>query len=139
MTVDESASVPSTALTVFVNVPSVVPAVNTTVVPVAPDGTVPPPLTTDHVGLIGTMLPPASLPTAVNVCVPPGASVVVSGVTTSVATGPAITMTFAVPKIEPDVALTLALNVPVVLPAVNRPVDALMVPGGFVVDHTGVS
>jgi hypothetical protein len=52
--------------------------------------------------------------------------------------GGAITVTVAVPKIEPLVARTLLANVPVVFPAVKRPEAATMVPGGLVVDQTGV-
>ncbi len=54
------------------------------------------------------------------------------------ASAPAVTVTVAVPKIEPDVALTLFAKVPGVSPAVKSPVLALMVPGGLVVDQTGV-
>ena len=71
------------AWTVLVNVPGTVPAVNRP----APS-MVPPPATTDQVGAIGTTLPPASLPTAVNCCVPSMASVAGLGVTVMVASGP---------------------------------------------------
>jgi hypothetical protein len=46
------------------------------------------------------------------------------------------TLTVASSNIVPDVARTLLANVPVVLSAVNRPVLALMLPGGFGVLHT---
>ena len=56
---------PLVAMTVFVNVPGVEAAVNTPVALI-----VPPPVTTDHVGLMATDAPEKSIPTAVNCCVP---------------------------------------------------------------------
>ena len=67
MTVAKPAIVPIVARTVFVKVPAVVPAVNRPVAALI----VPPPATTDQSGVIATTLPLASLPTAVNCCVPP--------------------------------------------------------------------
>ena len=54
---------PLVAVIVLVNVPGVVPAVNTPVVATI----VPPPAATDHVGVIETVFPLPSLPSAVNV------------------------------------------------------------------------
>jgi hypothetical protein len=87
---------------------------------------------------MGTVLPPASLPEAVYVsdvltCMVPG-----FGVTTIEASGPAVTMAVAVPKIVPLVARTVLVNVPVTAPAVKRPDAALMVPPPAVTDQTGV-
>src|SRR5450756_1035753 len=140
----------ATAVTTTVAVPETVPLVALTVlgnVPVAPPAVkrpvlatmLPPPFTTDQTrgGGIGTTLPPASLPTAANCCVVLMASVSGFGVTVIVKSGPAITVTVAVPKIAPWVALTVLANVPIVLPAVKKPV-ALMLPGGLTVDQTGV-
>jgi hypothetical protein len=63
--------------TVFVNVPAVVPAVNNPVAEM-----VPPPATTDQVGVVPVMvLPLPSFVTTVNCCVPPGASVAEAGAT----------------------------------------------------------
>src|SRR5688500_14731018 len=119
---------PSVALTLLLNTPVVFPAVNRPELElIVPGG-----LTVLHTGVIGTMLPLPSLPTAVNCCWPPMFSVSGFGVTVIVASAPATTVTLAVPEIEPEVARTLLLNVPSVLPAVNRPVFALMVPGGLV-------
>src|SRR3954469_19063806 len=56
---------PLVALTVLVKVPARIPAVNRPVLPLI----VPPPLTTDQAGEIGTMVPLASRPTALNCCV----------------------------------------------------------------------
>src|SRR5450759_167525 len=134
-TVAEPKIAPLVALTVLANVPVAPPAVKR---PVA--ATMLPPLfTTDPTrgGGIGTTLKPASLPTAVNCCVAPMASVSGFGVTVIVKSGPAITVTVAVPKIAPWVALTVLATVPIVLPAVKKPV-ALMLPGGLTVDQTGV-
>src|SRR6476469_4785871 len=55
-----------------------------------------------------------------------------------VATGPAMTVTFALPLIVPDVAVTLSGYEPIVLPAVKSPVAATIVPGGLVALQTGV-
>ena len=65
------------ALTVLANVPGVVPAVN------RPDALiVPPPATTDQVGVSATVAPEKSLPTAENCCVPFAARVCGFGETT---------------------------------------------------------
>jgi hypothetical protein len=64
--------------TVFVNVPGAVPAVNSPVCVI-----VPPPATTDHVGVTLRTLPFDALATAVNCCVPLMGSVVVVGVSVS--------------------------------------------------------
>lgn len=126
--------VPEVALTVLSNVPVVLPAVK------SPDPAlmVPPPFVTDQTGVIATIFPPASLPTAVNCCCAPVCIDAGLGVTVMVASGPAITVTLAVPKIVPDVALTLAAKVPVVLPAVKSPLVETIVPGGLVVVQSGV-
>jgi hypothetical protein len=128
MAVAVPASVPFVALTVLVNVPGTEPAVKVAVSPVVPAGMVPPPLTTDHVTVpvIGTGLLNASLPDAVYTSgvlmgIVPG-----FGVTTIDASGPATMVTVAVPTTPLHVTLTV--NVPGVVPAVNRPVLALMVP-----------
>jgi hypothetical protein len=66
-------------VTVFVNVPAVVPAVNRPVGEI-----VPPPATTAQVGVVPVItLPLPSFVTTVNCCVPPGASVTEAGVTVS--------------------------------------------------------
>jgi hypothetical protein len=64
--------------TVLVNVPGVVPAVKSPVWSI-----VPPPATTDHVGVTLRTLPFDAFATAVNCCVPFMGSVVVVGVTVS--------------------------------------------------------
>ena len=106
MTVAVPKIAPLVALTVLVNVPDVVPAVNKPALAI-----VPPPLTTDQVGVIATTLPFASLPTAVNSWVPPVGNVAEAGVTVIVANGPAVTVTVAVPEIAPLVAVTVLVNV----------------------------
>src|SRR5256885_15858879 len=90
---------PIRATTVFVNVPATVPAVNT-----PPASMAPPPLTTSHVGAIGTTLSFASYPVAVNVCCAPIASVALGGDIVMYSSGPARTVTDAVPEIDPLVA-----------------------------------
>src|SRR5688572_4175642 len=100
MTVAVPEMAPLVARTVFVNVPAVVPAVNAPL----PAIIAPPPATTDHVGVIATTLPIASLPTAVNVCAPPNARVAGFGLTTIVANAPAVTFTVAVAVMPPLVA-----------------------------------
>jgi hypothetical protein len=65
--------------TVFVNVPAVVPAVNKPVVEI-----VPPPATTDQVGVVPvTVLPLPSFVSTVNCCVPPAARVAEVGLMVS--------------------------------------------------------
>lgn len=115
------------------NVPGVVPAVKTPVVALM----VPPPLTTDQTGVIATVLPPASRPTAVKVCCAPIARVAGFGVTVIDASGPTVTVTVAVPEIVPLVALTVLAKVPGVVPAVKRPV-VLIAPPPATTDQTGV-
>jgi hypothetical protein len=61
--------------TVLVNVPAVVPAVNKPVCVI-----VPPPATTDHVGVTSRTFPFDAVATAVNCCVPPTDMVAVVGV-----------------------------------------------------------
>ena len=99
---------------------------------------VPPPATTDQVGVIATTLPLASRPTAVNCWLVLMASDAGFGVTVMVASGPGVTMTVAEPVLPLAVAVTVLLNVPGVVPAVNRP-EALMVPPPAVTDQVGVT
>src|ERR1019366_5633384 len=80
--------VPLVALTVLV--PGNAPAVK-----IPPPSTVPPPVATDHVAKIATVLPLASLPTATNGCLAPTISVSGFGVTVMLASGPMVTMTSA--------------------------------------------
>src|SRR5437764_41053 len=84
------------AVTATVAVPATAPAVNRPVLLIAP-----PLATTDHVGANATMLPEASLPTAVNCCVVLMPIVTGLGVTAIVASGPAVTATVAVPATAP--------------------------------------
>ena len=98
----------------------------------------PPPATTDQLGTIGITLPLASLPTAVNCWVVLMTSETGFGVTVIVASGPATTMTVAVPDIPSLVALTVLLYVPGTVPAVKRP-DAPIVPPPAAMDHAGVT
>src|SRR2546423_6790207 len=115
---------PLVALTVLENVPAVVPAVK------SPPGVVivPPQLVTDQAGVTGTTLPATSLPTAVNCCVAPTATVAGFGVTVIVARAPAVTVTVAVPETVPLVAWTVLAYVPGVVPAVKRPVALIEPP-----------
>ena len=76
---------PLDAWTVLAKVPADAPAVKT------PDALiVPPPATTDHVGVpeIVTALPRASCPVTMNCCVVPAATAFGFGVTTMIANGP---------------------------------------------------
>jgi hypothetical protein len=109
---------PLVALTVLVNVPAAPPAVNAPVLALID----PPPAVTDQTGVIATTLLLASLPTAVNVCKPPGVSVAGFGVTVIVASGPAVTITVANDVIPLHVTDTVLVKVPAVVPAVNIPV-----------------
>ena len=68
---------------------------------------VPPPFTTDQTGVIVRTLPPASLPTAVNCCVPFVGTEAGFGVTVMVASGPLVTVTVAVPAMAPTLARTV--------------------------------
>src|SRR5579862_595360 len=97
----------------------------------------PPPVMIAHVGVIATVLPPASLPTAVNCCVPLIATDAGFGVTVIVASAPEVTTTVAVPEMVPLVAVTVLVYVPGVVPAVNKP-PLPMVPPPFATDHAGV-
>src|ERR1700674_626854 len=109
--------VPLVALTVLANVPTAPPAVKTTVSPVAPAGTVPPPAVTDQVGANGEMtLPLASLPTAVYVSEVLMGIVPGFGVTVIVASAPGVTMTVAVAVTPLQVTDTVLVNVPDVVP-----------------------
>ena len=93
---------PLEACTVFGNVPNVVPAVNNPVALM-----VPPPLITDHAGVMETTLLKASFPVAVNCRVAPLVTVVGFGVTTIEASGPGVTVTVAVPVTPPLLAVTV--------------------------------
>ena len=128
--------VPLVAFTVLVNVPAVPPAAKSP--ELAP--MVPPPFTTDQTGVIATMLPLASLPTAVNCTVPLTRTEAGFGETVIVANGPAtgVTVTVAEPEIAPLVATTVLAYVPVTAPAVKTPVLALIVPPPFTTDQTTV-
>src|SRR6185503_4224441 len=133
ITVATPDSVPLVACTVPLNVPAVAPAVKFPL-----ELMLPPPFTTDQTGVIGVTLPPTSLPTAVNCCVPlirtdPGV-----GDTVIVAGAPAVTVTVPAPETPPTVATIEFVNVPTVLPAVKSPVAALMVPPPATTDQTGV-
>src|SRR5512133_430837 len=97
----------------------------------------PPPATTDHVGVNCTTLPPASRPTAVNCCVDATASVTGVGTTVIVASGPAVTVMEAWPEMAPTDATTVFVNTPVAAPAVNMPAEAT-VPPPAAMDHVGV-
>src|SRR5690242_19727246 len=123
---------PLVAETVFVKVPATPPAVNMPVRLMAP-----PPAATDHVGEMAMTLLPASLPTAVNCCVPLAASVSGFGVTVMLASAPALTTTVAVPEMVPLAAFTVFGKEPSVVPAVNNPL-ALMAPPLATTDHVGV-
>ena len=125
---------PDVARTLLGKPPTVFPAVKSPVEALM----VPGGLVVDQTGVMATTLPAASRPTAVNCCCAPMASVTGLGVTVMVASGPGVTLTVAVPKIAPEVARTLLAKAPTVVPAVKSPVEALMVPGGLVVDQTGV-
>src|ERR1700680_4928850 len=81
----------------------------------------PPPAMTAQVGAPAMTLPPASLPTATNCCVPLMGNVSGFGVTAMVATGPTVTVTVAVPAMLPLVAWTVLGNVPGAVPAVKSP------------------
>src|ERR1035437_1756891 len=84
--------------------------------------------TTDQVGVNWTMLPTASLPTAMNCCVLVAASVTGVGVTTIVAKTPALTVIDAFPEMLPTEATTGGANAPGVAPAVKIPVEAMVPP-----------
>jgi hypothetical protein len=120
------------ACTVLMNVPLTVPAVKRPA-----SSTEPPPATMDQVGVNCTTLPPASRPTAVNSRVAPTLKEAGFGVTVIVASGPAVTLTVAVPEMLPLVALAVLTNVPGVPPAVKRP-EAPIVPPPAAMDQTGV-
>ena len=119
------------ALTVLTKVPAVGPAVN------RPEPLMVPPLaTTDQVGVMVMGLPLASRPAAVNSCVAPMARFPTVGVTMTVRSGPAVTVTDAAPEILPMTARTVPAKVPATVPAVNRP-ELLMVPPPAATDQVG--
>src|ERR1019366_4847994 len=94
--------------------------------------------TTDQTGTITTMFPFASLPTAVNCCVPPVERVLGFGLTVIDASAPTATFTVAKPEMPPLVACTVLVYVPDTVPAVKRPVPLLMLPAvAFTTDQTG--
>src|ERR1019366_1490194 len=93
---------------------------------------------TDQAGTITTMFPFASLPTAVNCCVPPVERVLVLGLTVIVASAPTPTFTVAKPEMPPLAACTVLLYVPDTVPAVKTPVPLLMLPAvAFRTDQDG--
>jgi hypothetical protein len=109
-------------------VPDISSEVATTVpVPVAVavkspvESIVPIPPVTDQMGVIGTTLLLASLPVAVNGCVPPNGTVLGLGVTAIVARAPAVPVALKV--IEDPRAVAVTLFSPAVLPNV-RTVEA---------------
>jgi hypothetical protein len=61
------------------------------------------------------------------------------GVTVIVASGPGVMMIVAVPVIPLHVTVTVFVKVPAVVPAVNRPVDELIVPPPLATDHVSAS
>src|ERR1035437_8020205 len=94
--------------------------------------------TTDQAGTITTMFPFASLPTAVNCCVPPVERLLVLGLTVIDASAPTATFTVAKPEMPPLVACTVFGYVPATVPAVKTPVLPLMLPAvAFTTDQTG--
>src|ERR1035437_5007399 len=94
--------------------------------------------TTDQAGTIATMFPFASLPTAVNCCVPPVERLLVLGLTVIDASAPTPTFTVAEPAMPLLVACTVFGYVPDTVPAVKTPVPLLMLPAvGFTTDQTG--
>lgn len=123
---------PLVARTVLLNVPGVAPAVNN------PELLIVPPATTDHTGVTGTTLPPASLATAVNCCVCPTRTVLGFGVTVMVATDPDVTLTVALPRTPRPLAWTVLANVPSTVPAVKRPV-AFTAPPPATTDQVGAN
>src|ERR1019366_9234533 len=98
---------PLVACTVLVYVPDTVPAVKRPVPLLMLPAVA---FTTDQMGVNWTMLPTASLPTAVKVCRPPVARLLGFGLTVIDASGPAITVTVAVPEIAPLVAVTVLVK-----------------------------
>src|SRR5689334_16389104 len=91
----------------------------------------------DQVGLTGTMLPPASMPTTANCCVVATASVTGFGVRVIDARAPGVTMIDARPAMGPTEATTVFTNDPATRPAENIPLG-LMVPAFASTDHVGV-
>src|ERR1019366_6802476 len=100
---------PLVACTVLTYVPGTVPAVKTPVPLLMLPAVA---FTTDQVGVNWTMLPTASLPTAMNCCVLVAASVTGVGVTTIVAKTPGITVIDAFPEMLPTEATTVCANTP---------------------------
>src|SRR5579862_1631704 len=103
VTVAVPETLPLVALTVLANVPAVVPAVKRPLVELM----VPPPFTAVQTGEIGTTLPFASLPTAVNCCVPLVCMATGFGDTVMEARPPLVTVTVAKPATEPMLARTV--------------------------------
>src|ERR1035437_2275942 len=94
--------------------------------------------TTDQAGTIATMFPFASLPTAVNCCVPPVERLLVLGLTVIDASAPRPTFTVAEPAMPLLVACTVLAYVPATVPAVKTPVPLLMLPAvAFRTDQAG--
>src|ERR1035437_10213903 len=94
--------------------------------------------TTDQAGTITTMFPFASLPTAVNCCVPPVERLLGFGLTVIDASAPTATFTVAKPEMAPLVACTVFGYAPDTVPAVKSPVPLLMLPAvAFTTDQTG--
>src|SRR5688500_6744683 len=122
------------AWTLFGNEPTVLPAVKRPVLAtMVPGG-----LVLDQTGVAVRTLPLASLMTALNCAVTPIACVV-SGATTIVAGAPGVTMTVANAVMPLHVTLTVLVNVPAAVPAVNKPVDALIVPPPATTAHDSPS
>src|SRR3954470_6966557 len=124
---------PLVALTV--DVPGAAPAVKSPELVM-----VPLPLVTDHVGVMATMFPWASFPTATNCCVPATATLTRSGATSIVANAPdgviaALTTIVADPDTPPLVAWMVAVSGEA--GAVNIPAG-VMVPSPLATDHVGV-
>src|SRR4051812_29263083 len=102
---------------------------------------VPPPAQSiDHTGVIGTTLPCASVPTAVNCCVAPTTTVGLGGETVIVVSAPGSTTTVARPLIEPHPeptrAITVFVNVPADVPAVKTPLVSIVPPPPITI-HVG--
>lgn len=132
LTVANPVVAPLVARTVLVKVPEFAPAVKSPLPLI-----VPPFATTAQVGVIATVLLPASRPTAVYCCVPFGDSTTRLGVMTMVESAPAVIVAVAVPEMAPLVARTVFRKVPAVDPAVNIPL-ASIAPPLATTDQTGV-
>src|ERR1035437_3697316 len=135
LTVAKPEMPPLVACTVLVYVPDTVPAVKTPVPLLMLPAVA---FTTDQAGTITTMFPFTSLPTAVKVCVPPVARLLVLGLTVIDASAPTPTVTVAKPEMPPLVACTVLVYVPDTVPAVKSPVPLLMLPAvAFTTDQAG--